>query len=76
MCRDELKDKTLSDRWLRMNPRFKVVLNDDGDTYVIKDTKSNEVVTEIGDATDLKWTTRKAAEEFLTVSLMLGKIKC
>lgn len=74
MCRDELKDKTLSDRWLRMNPRFKVVLNDDGDTYVIKDTKTNEVLTEIGDATDLKWTDRKAAEEFLTVSLMLGKI--
>ena len=75
MCRDELKDKTLSDRCLRMNPRFKVVMNDDGDAYVIKDTKTNEVVTEIGDVTDLKWATRKAAEEFLTISLMLGKMK-
>ena len=75
MCGDKFKAKTLRDKWLKMNPRFKVALNDDGDNYVIKDIENNKVVTEIGDATDLKWSTRKAAEEFLAVSLILGKIK-
>lgn len=69
MCRDELNDKTLADRWLRYHPRYRVVLTDDGKTYAIKDTKTNQFVIEGG------WSRKKDAEDFLAVSLMLGKLK-
>lgn len=64
------KDKTLTEKILRYNPRFRVVPDDT--SYVIKDKEKNSFVGD--DSGVYKWTTRKAAEEFLAVGLMLGKI--
>jgi hypothetical protein len=64
------KDKTLTDMVLRYNPRFRVVLEDT--SYVIKDKEKDSFVGD--DSGVYKWTNRKAAEEFLAVGLVLGKI--
>lgn len=64
------KVKTLTNKILKDNSRFVVILDDT--SYVIKDREKNSF---IGDDNGVyKWTEKKAAEKFLAVGLMLGKI--
>ena len=62
------KDRTLTDSILRSNPRYTVIADGDSGLFAIFDREEKKIILEE------RWTTRKAARDYLAVSLILSQI--